>query len=67
MCSQLLNPGGWLICLFHSFYATWDESDTEIIESSSGTLKVIDRFTSECDFPDDDVERKLRVTVFEKV
>ena len=67
MCSQLLNPGGWLICLFHSFYVTWDECDTEIIASSSEALKVIDRFTSECDFPDDNVDRKLRVTVFEKL
>jgi hypothetical protein len=27
---------------------------------------MIDRFTSECDFPDENVDRKLRVTVFEK-
>lgn len=66
MCSKLLSPEGWLICLFHSFDATWDELDTQIIESSLSTLTVIERFTSECDFPDDNVERKLRVTVFEK-
>ena len=67
LCSKLLNPGGWLICMFHRFDATWDESDAEIIQSSTNTLKMIDRFTSECDFPDDDIDRKLRVTVFEKI
>jgi 23S rRNA (cytosine1962-C5)-methyltransferase len=67
LCSKLLNQGGWLICLFHRFDATWDESDAEIIEASSGTLKTIDRFTSECDFPEDNVDNKLRVTVFEKI
>ena len=67
LCSKLLNPGGWLICLFHRYDASWDLSDTEIIESSSKTLKMIERFTSECDFPDDNVDRKLRVTVFEKI
>jgi 23S rRNA (cytosine1962-C5)-methyltransferase len=67
MCSQLLNPGGWLICLFHSFDATWDQSNTEVMAASLQTLKVIDQFSSECDFPDKDIERKLRVTVFEKI
>ena len=67
MCSKLLSPKGWLICLFHSYDATWDESDAEIIASSLNTLQVIERFTSEEDFPDDNIERKLRVTVFEKI
>jgi 23S rRNA (cytosine1962-C5)-methyltransferase len=67
LCSKLLNHGGWLICLFHRYDATWDESDAEIVESSSNTLKMVERFTSECDFPDDNVDRKLRVTVFEKI
>jgi 23S rRNA (cytosine1962-C5)-methyltransferase len=66
LCSKLLNPGGWLICMVHRFDATWDESDSEIIESSTNTLKIMDRFTSEGDFTDDDIYRKLRVTVFEK-
>ena len=67
LCSKLLSPGGWLICLLHRYDATWDQSDAEIIESSSNTLKMTDRFTSECDFPDDNIDRKLRVTVFEKI
>jgi 23S rRNA (cytosine1962-C5)-methyltransferase len=67
LCSKLLNPGGWLICMFHRFDATWDQSDAEIITASTYTLKMIDRFTSECDFPDENVDRKLRVTVFEKI
>ena len=66
MCSKLLNSGGWLICMFHRYDATWDESDAEIIEASAHSLKTIERFTSECDFPDENVDRKLRVTVFEK-
>jgi 23S rRNA (cytosine1962-C5)-methyltransferase len=28
---------------------------------------MTERFTSECDFPDDNVDRKLRVTVFERI
>lgn len=67
LCSKLLNPGGWLICMFHRFDATWDQSDAEIITASTHTLKMIDRFTSELDFPDDNIDRKLRVTVFEKI
>ncbi|MFT5636830.1 MAG: 23S rRNA (cytosine1962-C5)-methyltransferase [Cognaticolwellia sp.] len=67
LCSKLLNPGGWLICLFHRYDATWEQSDAEIIESSSMTLKMTERFTSECDFPDNNQDRKLRVTVFEKI
>jgi len=67
LCSKLLSPGGWLICLFHRYDATWDQSDAEIIESSSHTLKMTERFTSEDDFPDDNIDRKLRVTVFEKM
>lgn len=67
MCSKLLSPDGWLICLFHSYDATWDESDAEIIASSLNTLQVSERFTSDSDFPDDNIERKLRVTVFEKI
>ena len=43
LCSKLLNPGGWLICLFHRYDATWDQSDAEIIESSSNTLKMTER------------------------
>lgn len=66
LCSKLLNPGGWLICLFHRFDATWDESDAEIIEASGDSLHATERFTSECDFPEDSIDRKLRVTVFEK-
>ena len=46
MCSKLLSPNGWLICLFHSYDATWDESDVEIIASSLNTLQVSERFTS---------------------
>lgn len=67
MCSKFLSPNGWLICLFHSYDATWDESDAEIVASSLNTLQVSERFTSESDFPDDNIERKLRVTVFEKI
>lgn len=65
-CSKLLNSGGWLICLFHRFDSTWDESDLEIIQASGGTLDVSERFTSECDFPESDIENKLRVTIFKK-
>lgn len=66
MCAQLLNPGGWLICLFHTFNVSWDELEDEIIQSSAETLSANERFTSECDFPDKNIDLKLRVTVFEK-
>lgn len=66
-CAKLLNVGGWLICMYHRFDATWDESDTEIIEASQGTLKVSERFTSECDFPEANPEKKLRVSIFRKL
>lgn len=67
MCSKLLNTKGWLICLFHSFDATWDFLDSEVIKASSNTLEATEHFTSECDFPDENNDRKLRVSIFVKI
>jgi 23S rRNA (cytosine1962-C5)-methyltransferase len=32
MCAQLLNPGGWLVCLFHTFNVSWQTLEEEIIQ-----------------------------------
>jgi len=66
MCSKLLNPLGWLVCMFHSYDSTWDEEEQSIINASQGTLSVTERFNSGIDFPEDDSNMKLRVSVFVK-
>lgn len=66
MCSKLLNPGGWLIGMFHRFDSTWEDEEQSVISASKGTLTVIERFNSGIDFPEADSNHKLRVSIFEK-
>ncbi|NRA66837.1 MAG: class I SAM-dependent methyltransferase [Pseudobacteriovorax sp.] len=66
MCSQLLNPGGWLISLFHRFDVTLAEFEEQVVSASEQTVAVKQRFTSDIDFPESNPEHKLRVSVFHK-
>lgn len=66
LCSKLLNPGGWLIGMFHRFDSTWKEEEQSVINASQGTLSVTERFNSGIDFPESDSNRKLRVSIFIK-
>lgn len=64
LCTQLLNPGGWILGMLHHFNCSWDEFENEVVEASKGTLQPRVRMTSGIDFPEAEPDRKLRVTVF---
>ncbi len=66
LCTKLLEDQAWLICMYHRFDASWEESDAEVIAASGGKLAVSERFTSDEDFCESDPEKKLRVSVFRK-
>lgn len=66
LCSKLLNPGGWLIAMFHRFDSTWEDEERSVINASQNTLAVTERFNSGIDFPESDPNRKLRVSIFVK-
>lgn len=63
-CSQLLNPNAWLLCMFHRFNATWEDADNEVITASQSKLQLHEHFNSGIDFPEDNPNNKLRVSVF---
>lgn len=66
LCSQLLNPGGWLIGMFHRFDAAWEDGEQSVISASQGTISVTERFNSGIDFPESNSNNKLRVSIFIK-
>lgn len=63
-CTQLLNPGGWIVGMLHHFDCPWDVFEDQVIQASEGKLKPQVRMTSGIDFPESDPDRKLRVSVF---
>jgi len=64
LAAPLLSPGGWLLCLFHRRERSWADSETEVHRASPVPLEVLWRGTSGDDFPEHDVESKLRFTAF---
>lgn len=66
MCHVLLNSGGWLIAMFHRFDSTWEQEEDSVIKASNGELILETRFTSGIDFPEDNPNNKLRVSIFRK-
>lgn len=60
----LLEPGGWLLCFFHRFDQTRASFETEVLEHAGVPLEITWRGSSGDDFPEDNPERKLRVTAF---
>jgi 23S rRNA (cytosine1962-C5)-methyltransferase len=66
LTSQLLDAGGWLICIYHDFQKSHDECDEEIVRSSGGTLKAVWRDRADADFPEVDPNRWTRMSAFAK-
>ena len=64
LSSSLLAPSGWLICFFHRFDKPRAVFESEVLQNSTIPLKVETRLSSGIDFPEDNVEDKLRITVF---
>jgi len=63
-CTQLLNPGGWILGMLHRFDCSWDDFEEQVIEASGHALLPQHRLTSGIDFPESLPDKKLRVSIF---
>lgn len=64
LCCKLLAPGAWLAALCHDFRTTRAAFEGQITAASDGRLVPFYRCESGDDFPEPDVERRTRITVF---
>ncbi len=65
LARPLLAPGGWLLCFFHRFDRTRSEFEHDVQSGAGESLEVTWRSTSGIDFPEQNPEHKLRLTVFQ--
>lgn len=63
-CTQLLNPGGWIIGMLHRFDYSWNDFEDQVTQASGGLLLPQLRLTSGIDFPESTADKKLRVSIF---
>jgi len=63
-CTQLLNPGGWVLGMLHRFDFSCDDFEDQVTEASGGLLLPQSRLTSGIDFPESMPDKKLRVSIF---
>ena len=63
-CSELLNPGGWIMGMLHHFDYSWDDFEDQVTQASNGLLHPQVRITSGIDFPESEPAKKLRVSIF---
>ncbi len=66
LCGPLLMPEGWLLCFLHRASGSWSDREAEICEAAGVPLEVIWRGTSGEDFPERDLESKLRLSAFRR-
>ncbi|HWN69406.1 MAG TPA: class I SAM-dependent methyltransferase [Haliangium sp.] len=64
LVTRMLEPGGWLLCLFHQQPRAHDELDQAVQRASRVPLIAAWRGQSGPDFPESDPHRKLRMTAF---
>jgi 23S rRNA (cytosine1962-C5)-methyltransferase len=64
LVTRMLEPGGWLLCLFHHEARSHDELDQAVQHASRVPLAVVWRGQSGLDFPETDPHRKLRMSAF---
>ncbi len=64
LVAPLMAPEGWLLCFFHRFDRSRKAFEQEVLEHAGVSLEPIWRGTSGEDFPEHDLERKLRLTAF---
>jgi len=63
-----LERDGWLLCFFNRWDTSWSQMENEIKEAGiekNLSLSVVWRGTSGIDFPEQDPDRKLRMTAFQ--
>jgi 23S rRNA G2069 N7-methylase RlmK/C1962 C5-methylase RlmI len=63
-CTQLLNPGGWIVGMLHRFDYSWDDFENQVKKASGQRLLPQTRLTSGVDFPESMADKKLRVSIF---
>jgi 23S rRNA (cytosine1962-C5)-methyltransferase len=63
-CTELLNPGGWVLGMLHRFDFSWDDFEQQVTEASGRLLLPHSRLTSGIDFPESMPDKKLRVSIF---
>ncbi|MFT4730760.1 MAG: 23S rRNA (cytosine1962-C5)-methyltransferase [Granulosicoccus sp.] len=63
-CTELLNPGGWILGMLHRFDFSWDDFEDQVMEASGRLLLPQSRLTSGIDFPESMPDKKLRVSIF---
>ena len=64
LAAPLLAPGGWLLCFFSRYDRSRAAYEAEVLENAGVLLSVLWRGESGEDFPEEDPERKLRLTAF---
>jgi len=64
LTAPLLAPGGWLLCFFSRYDHKRAAYEKEVLDHAGVPLGVLWRGESGQDFPEDDPERKLRLTAF---
>lgn len=64
LTAPLLAPGGWLLCFFSRYDHRRAAYEKEVLDHAGVRLGVLWRGESGEDFPEDDPERKLRLTAF---
>lgn len=61
---KLLDPGGWLLCIYHDFRKSHDEYDREIVHASRDALAPVWRDRAHADFPESEPDRWTRMSAF---
>ncbi len=64
LCAQMLEPGGWLLILFHHSDRSREEHERELLDAAGIELEVAWRGDSGDDFPEPNPRRRLRPTAF---
>lgn len=61
---KILEPDGWLLCIYHDFRKSHDECDQEIVAASGDSLKPFWRDRADADFVEQDANRWTRMSAF---
>jgi len=63
-----LRKDGWLLCFFNRWDTSWRQMEDQVLEAANDlnqSLSIVWRDTSSMDFPEQDPDRKLRMTAFQ--
>jgi 23S rRNA (cytosine1962-C5)-methyltransferase len=66
LVARMLEPDGWLLCLFHGHESSYQEREDALLEAAAAPLEVMWRGASGIDFPDSDTRWRLQLTAFRR-